>query len=526
VNANIRRLAIVFTIIFGLISLDLVYYQVIDAGTLDNTASAGSDCPSSAACFHNPRILLQEQDVIRGGFYDRNGTILVGRWRKPDGFVQTIYKDWSLAQTIGYHSITYGDSGLQASLNSYLVGQSGTSWSQTFNSWLHRPVTGDDVYLTIDDKVQQAAVSAIQSSLAENGLSPNTPAAAVAFNPTTGQILAMVSKPYFDPTCLDSESHAAEYACYQRIEAIPGVPNVQASPLVNRVTDGLFPPGSTFKTVTLAGGLDTGDVSLSDEFSGSQATGPYTIDGYTLTNATSNLPPGRTAASLLQAFMWSDNIVYAQVGLKLGWSTLLRYANGFRLGQPIPFDIPVSPSSILAPGEKHDDITLATSAFGQGHDQVTPMQMMLIAGAIADGGKLALPTLVKAIKTPEGTVVKSDSPSIHDTSISASTAAKVRYAMEQVVSGYYGSGYEAAIPGILVAGKTGTAQTGNPNQLDTWFISFAPADHPTVAVAVVVQAPSYCPGLGAAYTDSTCEGAYISAPIARQIMETAIQDGD
>src|SRR5581483_11277838 len=119
---------------------------------------------------HNPRVFLGEERVLRGRFFDRGGRLLVGRWRNPDGYVQPIYRDPSLAQTIGYHSVTYGDTGLQASLNAYLIGQQGTSWSQTYDSWLHRPVTGDDVYLTIDDRVQQAGVNGIATSLAENGL--------------------------------------------------------------------------------------------------------------------------------------------------------------------------------------------------------------------------------------------------------------------------------------------------------------------------------------------------------------------
>jgi peptidoglycan glycosyltransferase len=291
---------------------------------------------------------------------------------------------------------------------------------------------------------------------------------------------------------------------------------------VNRVTDGLFPPGSTFKTVTLSGGIDSGEESLSTPYTGKAATGPYSINGYTLSNATSNLPPGATSATLLQAFTWSDNIVYAQVGLKLGWSGLLHYASGFLIGHQIPFPIPVTPSQVLAPGEPKTPFTLATSSFGQGQDLVTPLQMMLVAGAIANNGKIALPVLIKAIKTPSGITAYTEPSQTVSTAISPQTANTVKHAMEQVVYGYYGSGFEAAIPGVTVAGKTGTAQTGNNNALDTWFISFAPVDHPTVAVAVVVQAPAYCP-VGNSFT-TVCEGAYVAAPIARQIMATAIQD--
>jgi peptidoglycan glycosyltransferase len=513
VNTNIRRLSAVFTIIFALITIDLVYYQVIDAGAL-------------ATDSHNPRAYNLAEQVVRGRFYDTNGRLLVGRWRRPDGFVQPIYKDPSLAQTLGYHSVTYSDTGLQATQSSYLTGQRGTNWGQVMNSWEHRPVTGDDVHLTIDERVQQAAVQGITSSLAENGLDANTPAAAVAFNPVNGHVLAIVSKPYYNPTCLDSELLANRTSCFNNLKKIPGVHNVQASPLLNRVTNGLFPPGSIFKTITLSAGLDSGAAKLSDEFTGTAATGPYSIDGFTLSNATSNLPPGTTSASLLQAFTWSDNIVYAQIGLKVGWPGLLRYANGYLFGQNIPFDIPVTASSILAKGEPKNRITLATSSFGQGHDLVTPLQMMLVAGAVDNGGRIALPMLVKSVTAPGGSVVHQNSTRTVDTAISQATAQKMKYAMEQVVTGYYGSGFEAAIPGATVGGKTGTAQTGNPNQLDTWFISWAQQAGHKVAVAVVVQAPSYCPGLGAQYDGSVCEGAYVAAPVAKTIMQAALAAGE
>jgi peptidoglycan glycosyltransferase len=494
VNANIRRLAIVFAVIFGLISVDLVYWQVIDAGSLNANGT-------------NPRAIIAASHVLRGRFYDRNGVLLVGRRVYPGGFVQPLYKDPSLAQTIGYHSLRYGDSGLQAVLNSYLVGTTGTSWTQTYNNWLHRPVHGDNAYLTIDERVQQAAVNAIQQSLAANGLSPDTPAAAIALDPRTGQVLAMVSKPYYDATCLDSPDLSREQSCLSSIEASSGA-------LFNRVTHGVYPPGSTFKTVTLSAAIDTGISSLSDVYSGARATGPLTVDGYTLPPATNNLPPGVTTATLMQAFMWSDNVVFAQVGLKLGKTRFMQYIHRFRLGRRIPFDLPVSVSGVRAPGERFDPVALATSAFGQARVHVTPMQMALIASTIADHGRMPRPYLVKAIRTPGrsgGAVMFRDYPGTIGHAINSGTAAQVRHAMLEVVSGFYGSGYRAAIPGIAVAGKTGTAQTGTPT-LDTWFISFAPADNPRIAVAVVVE--------------GGIEGAFTAAPIARQITQSALRYGE
>lgn len=492
-NANIRRLATAFVIIFGLISIDLVYWQVIDAGSLNANP-------------HNPRALYTSTRVLRGRIYDRNGVLLVGRRVYTDGFVQPIYRDPSLAQTIGYHSVKYSDSGLEGSLNKYLVGTSGTSWSQNYNSWLHRPVTGDNVYLTIDERLQQVAVNAIAQSLANQGLPADTPAAAVALNPATGEVLESVSEPYYNPTCLDSPDGNTELSCYQNILSMPN------GPLVNRVTNGIYPPGSTFKTVTLSAALDSGIRKLSDRYNGIHATGPYTFDGFTLSTSTNNLPIPVNSVSLLQAYMWSDNIVFAQVGLKLGKSRFLDYVHRFHLGSQIPFDLPVSVSDVTVPNENFDPVALATSAFGQGKDHVTPLQMALIPATIVNHGDMPRPYVVKSIKTPNATVVGGDSPGTIATPMSTATAAKVHYAMVQEVTGLYGSGYEAQIPGVTVGGKTGTAQTGNANVLDTWFISFAQQDGHSVACAVVIEGGT--------------EGAYTAAPVAKQIMESALQYGE
>lgn len=494
-NANIRRLSIVFIVVFGLISVDLVFWQVIDAGSLNDHTGPPI----------NQRILAQEERVIRGRIYDRNGVLLVGRSVHPDGYVQTIYKDPSLAQLLGYHSLPqrYGNSGLEALLNSYLTGTRGTSWTQTYNSWLHRPVTGDDVYLTIDERIQQAAASAISNQIASDGLPEDTPAAAIALDPRNGEVLAAVSKPYFDPTCIDSESSATAAQCWHTINSTPGA-------FVNRVTQGLYPPGSTFKMVTLSAAIDSGIQSLSSQYNGTSATGPITIDGFTLPASASNLVCGYTSVDLLHAFMFSDNIVFAQVGIKLGKKRFLDYAHRFQLGSGIPFDLPTSVSNVVSPGETFDPVALATSAFGQGRDHVTPLQMGLIGATIGNGGSMPKPILVKSIKTPAGTVVGGDTPATLSTPINSGTAAQVRHAMVQVVQGHCGSGFEARIPGVAVAGKTGTAETGNPNQApDSWFVSFAPARHPRIAVAVVVE--------------NGGEGAYVAAPIARQILQAGLK---
>jgi peptidoglycan glycosyltransferase len=275
-------------------------------------------------------------------------------------------------------------------------------------------------------------------------------------------------------------------------------------PLINRVTEGLYPPGSTFKTVTLSAALDTGTLSLGSQFNGTAATGPVTIFGHTFDTG-NNLPPGVTSVDLLHAFMYSDNIVFAQVGVKLGSKNFLDYAHRFGLEQQIPFDIPVSVSRVLASGETFDPVALASSAFGQGNLQVTPLQMLLIAEGVADDGSVPDPILVKQVTAPDGSRVTGDNPGTYSTVMSAVTAGDVRNAMRQVVTG--GSGFNANIPGVTVAGKTGTAESGN-GAPHAWFIAFAPETNPRVAVAVIVEHGG--------------EGAFVAAPIARTILEAAL----
>ena len=482
-NANIRRLGAVFVVIFILITVDLVYWQVIDAGALNAQ-------PQNAS-----RQFDIAHHVLRGKIFDRNGVLLVGRYTRSNGYTYPYFRDPSLAQTIGYDSDQYGKSGLEAALDSYLSGKStGTDWGQTFNSWIHRPVKGDNVYLTIDDRIQQAADNAVASITSQ-------PAAVIVSDPRTGEILAMDSRPYFDPGRLNGTNPGDTEAYWHQITQRD--PN---APLINRATNGLYAPGSTFKVLTLSAALDTGVQSLSTQFNGQAATGPLNVQGHVF-NTGNNLPSGVTSVDLLHAFMYSDNIVFAQVGLKLGQSTFRDYGQRFGLGQRIPFDLPVATSQLVTPGENFDKVALASSAFGQGNDIVTPLQMLLITETIADDGRTPKPILVKSVIAPNGSTVTHDAPGTLWNPISGSAASQVKYAMVQVVEGTGGSGYNAQVPGVTVAGKTGTAQAGTGNS-HSWFVAFAPADHPRVAVTVIVEHGG--------------EGYAVAAPIAGRILAAAL----
>lgn len=479
-NTNVRRLGAFFLAAFAIIIADVTYWQVIDASSMQ----ARSD---------NYRLQTQAARVRRGIIYDRNGTVLAGRTIDARGFVHRYYADPSLSQVIGYDSDRFGKSELEKSYDSYLTGQrAGTSWRQVINQWEHKTLYGDDLTLTIDDRLQRQVANIL----------PNSPSAAIVADPRNGEILAMVSKPEFDAN---------------QVNHLPYWNSLLQDanrPLINRAVNGFYPPGSTFKVVTISAALDTGIMSLGTEFVGQQATGPLTV-GYHIfcDNITrpcaplNNLGPyGVSSVDLEHALMYSDNIVFAQVGLAVGQQRFRQYTRRFGLDQPIPFDIPVSVSHIVKPGERFDNVELASTAFGQGGLNVTPLQMLMAAEAQATGGAIPQPVMVKRVTAPDGSEVKSAPYGTLYRPISAQTSDQVRAAMVQVVNA--GSGFNAQLPGVQVAAKTGTAETGPGQKPHAWFICFAPADHPRLAVVVIVEHGG--------------EGAFVAAPLAKQILQAAL----
>jgi peptidoglycan glycosyltransferase len=314
----------------------------------------------------------------------------------------------------------------------------------------------------------------------------------------------MVSKPGFDA------NHISSPVYWNALIHDP------LSPLINRPVNGFYPPGSTFKVATISAALDSGVVTLNSPFTGSDATGPLTVDSHTFCDnvtvscsSLNNLPTGVTSVSLEQALMFSDNIVFAHVGLALGKARFLDYTRRFGLDQDTPFDIPVSISHVATPNEVFDPVELASTAFGQGGLNVTPLQMLMIAEAVANGGAVPQPVLVQKVTAPDGSTVKTGSYGTLYRPISAATARQVTSAMVQVVQA--GSGFNAQIPGVLVAGKTGTAETGGNQKPHAWFVSFAPADHPRVAVVVMIEHGG--------------EGAFVAAPLVKQILQAALARG-
>lgn len=471
--ARIQRLGTFFIAAFFVLSALLIYWQVVRAHDLINRPD-------------DPRLYAQQMAVHRGAIIDRRGTTLVLTTFQDGSPVRSL-GDPSLSPLIGYHSMQYDNAGLEAAYNDYLNGAANNQpLDNEVRRLLHEPVLGDTLQLTIDDRIQQLAANALGDG----------PGVALVADPRTGQILAMVSKPDYNANRIDEPGY---WATLQGAEG----------QLIDRATQGLYPPGSTFKTLTLAAALASGHYTLDSRFSGQDATGPLFIQGSMLGANANNLPPGVTSVTLKDAFKYSDNITFAVIGQRLGATGLIDSASRFGFGARIPFDVPVATSTITTDPNTFSQFDVATAAFGQATVLSTPFEMLMVDEAIANGGTLMQPYVVRKVLAPNGEALIDRQPQSWTQPVSPEVAAQVGKAMVAVVNEFGGSGYAAQLPGVTVAGKTGTAQTGGANALPhAWFMCYAPAAHPRLAVVVLKEHAG--------------EGALVAAPLARQILAGAL----
>lgn len=424
----------------------------------------------------------QSAGLTRGAIEDRNGAPLAYTANQRGKPVRR-YSLPSLALPVGYQAPTRRWHGVERLYNDFLgATRAQGDWRTFFLNLQGKPAEGGTVRLTLDRSVQAVADKALG----------NAKGAAVALDPRTGEVLAMVSKPYCRPEDL------ASAATYRQCS------KDRDQPLLDRATNLLLPPGSSFKIVTLSAGIDTGRFHLDQLFSGADAFGPspyFDNETYPSNITRTDL----TQITLAQALAFSDNFTFAHIGLTLGAPTFLRYAHRFYLGKRIPFIYPVQPS-VVANGDNHpSNSVLAQSSFGGTTDRVTPLQMALIASTVANRGVMMAPQLVEELRSASGAVTYHFRREPLGRVISAKSAREVTDGMVFVVN--HGSGYLAQIKGIQVAGKTGTAASGAyfPH---AWFICFAPAYKPVVAVAVLHEFSG--------------EGFKYAAPIARKILVAAL----
>lgn len=476
-NRSIRRLYLAVVCGFGLLAAFLGWWQVVASGQLEDRRG-------------NPYVAEKERRIDRGRIISADGQVLAASRAatvRGQKVYRRVYPHGDLApHVVGYATPALGRTGIEASYNRYLAGSYGTEpLLRRLNLADQR---GADVQLTLDTRVQRAAVDGLAGRAG----------AVVALNPRTGAVLAMASAPSFDLSDVATN--------------FDGIRRRSGSPLLARPTQSRQAPGSTFKVVTTTAALESGEFTPQSRFTD---TGSFATPGGPITN----FGHERWGQHTLEfALTNSINTTFASIGQTLGPDRLGKTMTAFGFGRdPVMRDLP---SDMLLPSGRFDrgrllpndetGIDAARVAIGQERLAVTPLQMALVAAAIANGGALRPPYLVSRVRDRGGNTVREGRP---DPAVQVTTpdvASAVSAMMRAVVR--EGTGTAAALAGLEVAGKTGTAESGVAGRNQAWFIGFAPAGDPVVAVAVLVE-------------DTAGTGGREAAPIAGRVMRAAIEAG-
>jgi len=454
-NAPARRLYVLISALFAVLVFATAWWTVARPASLrDNT--------------ENKRALLEQQRIHRGTIRSADGTVLARSVKVRGGIYTRRYTDADadVSQTIGYSYTDLGQVGLEKSRNDELVGE--TNGIESFvDQVLGKQQEGNDVTTTIDLAAQRVA---LQQLAGRKG-------AVVAMEPDTGKVRVMASVPGFDANAVRDP------------KTFKQLNRDLDSPLFNRATQASYPPGSTFKVVTAAAALDSGQYTPDSVLNGDS---PKVVSGVPLAND-DDISYGDI--TLTTALTHSVNTVFAQIGEDLGKATMAKYMNRFGFDAKPPLDYPAD--QMLASGEydlKTGRLLPVTSprvdvgrmAIGQDKLQVTPLQMATVAATVANGGVRVAPRLTDKIVDPDGRVVERIKPQEEQRVMSTQTARELGEMMQNVVR--EGTGTAAALSGIDVAGKTGTAQIDpDRNITQPWFIAYAPADDPKMAIAVTIE---------------------------------------
>lgn len=477
-NTQLRRVSTFVLLMFLALFVSSTIIQFFQAG---NLRADGRNARSIYASFQTERgqILVDGQPIAYSEPAD-------DRYQ-----YQRVYPFGPIYSTVsGYFSVQPSAGGLESELNSFLTGNSDAQFLDRINAILTgRDPQGASVELTIDPVVQQAAWDALGDYTG----------AVVAIDPKTGAILALVSKPSYDPNALAVHDPDQVQASYEALLADPG------DPLIDRgIAGDLNPPGSTFKLVVASAALESGQYTPDSAFPNPTSLElPGTTT--TITNSADSNCGGGGEATIATAIRLSCNIPFAQLAGALGDDVIRAKAEEFGFGSS--FDIPMPSEPSQYPQTESEAETWLTG-FGQASVRASPLQMAMVSAAIANGGTLMRPSLVESIVAPDLSVLQSFQPAVYSTPLSAQNAALMSQMMVSGVSN--GVASNARISGVEVAGKTGTAENGQGEPYTLWFTGFAPANDPRVAVAVVLE------------DRRTGFGNLLAAPIARSVMEAVL----
>ena len=489
-NRQIVKLFIFFVALFAILIGFTSYWSVFDAKALKEKET-------------NRRPLLEQQQIPRGRILADDGAVIAKSVAKGKGSALRYERHYPLGSLfghpIGYSFLEYGQSEFEKYHNEELTGEE-TEFGTILNELTGSKQEGEQIVTSLDPKAQEVAQTALENS----GYG-----AVVAIEPSTGAVKVMATNANYNPNAVNNE---------KSFEKLNNPDNV-ATPLFNRATQGQFPPGSTFKVVTAAAGLESGVITPETTIN---APGSIEDEGHVLAN---DYEQDWGDISLDTALTNSVNTWFAQLGQKVGQDQLFKMMEAFGFNATPPIDLPEE--EVLQSGvydyesermlTRKDPVDLGRLAIGQERLLVTPLQDAMVAAAVANGGKLMKPQIWKRVVNVDGSVTKTMNPSVYSEPMSGKTAGELTTAMEGVVD--EGTGTNAAIPGVPVAGKTGTAETpgneacgGGSEENQAWFMGFAPANNPKIAIAASVEC-------------TTAFGNDVAAPIFREVAE-AILNGE
>ncbi|MFL5870257.1 MAG: peptidoglycan D,D-transpeptidase FtsI family protein [Solirubrobacterales bacterium] len=488
-NSPIRRIFVLILVLFGLLVYFTSKWAVFDSDELQANSL-------------NRRPLIASQQIPRGSITTSDG-VLIAESKPQGGGNHPVYiRDYpeddptAFGNPVGYSYVNIEQTGIERSENDLLTGQK-NEFASIIDQLQNQEPQGADITVTLDAQAQRLAVSLLQQAIASTPGS-NGAGSVVAIEPQTGAVRVMASIPGFDPNAVQNENTFEQLS------------NDETAPLFNRPTQATYQPGSTMKVVTAAAALDSGQFTPDSVLSGHS---PQTIGGVPLSNA-----GGEEFGDIDMdtALTHSVNVYFAQVGEKLGTQTMFEYMNRFGFDSDPELDYP---DGQMAPSGVYDDnghllgssdaIDIGRVAIGQERLLVTPIQMAEVAAAVANDGKLMKPTFLQKATDPDGRTIDELDPSEQDQVVSADTASELTTMMTHVTE--EGTAAGLTVQGASFAGKTGTAEidpaagTNRP-----WFIGFAPAADPKIAVAVMLET---CDG---------CFGGEVAGPIATQVMDDLI----
>ena len=474
-NDQILKLFAAIVLLFALLVVFTSRWTVFDASALDKNPL-------------NKRTAIAQSLIKRGAIVADDGTVLARSVPAGGGTWKRVYpkNDGLYSQSVGYWLGGGDDAGLELYYARQLQGSTSTV-SSVFGPLSSHVDNGDTLHTTLDPKAMQVARNDLAGRIGS----------VVALDPRTGAVLAMYSNPTYNQN--DPNAQCANNC------------------LFDRATQSAYPPGSTFKIVTSAAALNTGRYTPNSVINGHS---PVTISGVPLSNDSGD--PQYGDVSLTEALTQSINTVFAQVGVALGTPTMTGYMKRFGFYATPPIDLPssalrasdvISPAgAVYPPGSADEDI--GRIAIGQGGLSVTPLQMAMVASAVADNGTLMAPHLAARFTASDGQTVRTIAPRVYRKVMSTTSAQEINQMMRTVVD--EGTGQAAQLgSGITFAGKTGTASVGptGGSLTQPWFIGFAPAGDPKVAVAVDIE------------RTQDGYGGQVAAPIARDVVQTLLSEG-